>query len=409
MRKEKYIEERYSESTSNEKKTLLAFVINMPLPNGDKFYQRFRIKDYVSQGAAFKDAVRVRNRQIEQIRLAEKGIVSFDDYTVQELFDLIPANFDRRLSTYDNYKSIYGKYIKEQFGSKNIKDITEEDILSTLKRCAQICISHQVTKLKSIWRKLFIIAQRKRVIQMNLVDLVESPKSDNYTERSVSEQNITQEDFLAFCDAMSEYGHYLPNEVKNIYNRNIMLYMLKLMRITGIRSQEARAIRRNNIVFSNIERESENGTVTKTEVAYLCIRRSIGSSRVEYNVEVATKSKQSIRDIPITGDGIVLVKEILQYSKNDLLFADYYGNPFSTDDLCDYLYRVSNTCGIKVYPLLMRKSFSADLYAQGVNPAVTKKLMGHKKEDMSLNAYASASKEQLIDTTQERKYKKQEL
>ncbi len=93
-------------------------------------------------------------------------------------------------------------------------------------------------------------------------------------------------------------------------------------------------------------------------------------------------------------------------TNTDLLFADYDGNPFSSTNFSDYLARVSRSCGIKVYSLLMRKSFSADLYAQGINPAVTKKLMGHKSEDMSLNAYASAGKEELINTTANRKYKK---
>ena len=406
MRKEKYIEEKYSESVTDKKKTLVAFVVNMPLPNREKFYQRFRIKDYVNANAAFKDAIKVRDNQIELIRQAEKGIVSFDDYTVQELFDLIPSNFDRKLNTYENYNKLYGKYIKEQFGNKDIKDITEEDILSSLKKCSETCVAHHVTKVKTIWKKLFIIAQRKRVVQMNLVDLVESPKSDNVTERSMSEQNITEDDFQAFCKAMSEYGHYLPTEVNRIYNRDIMLYMLKLMRITGIRSQEARAIRRENIIFTEVESETETGDVVKVEIAYLCIRRSIGSSKTEYVTEVSTKTPQSVRNIPITGKGLNLVKEILEYSRNDLLFADYDGNPFSSTNFSDYLARVSRSCGIKVYSLLMRKSFSADLYAQGINPAVTKKLMGHKSEDMSLNAYATASSEDLINTTLNRKYKK---
>ena len=165
MRKEKYIEEKYSESKDDKKKTLVAFVVNMPLPNGEKFYQRFRIKDYVNANAAFKDAIKVRDNQTELIRQAEKGIVSFDDYTVQELFDLIPSNFDRKLNTYENYNKLYGKYIKEQFGDKDIKDITEEDILSTLKRCSETCVAHHVTKVKTIWKKLFIIAQRKRVVR----------------------------------------------------------------------------------------------------------------------------------------------------------------------------------------------------------------------------------------------------
>ena len=122
--------------------------------------------------------------------------------------------------------------------------------------------------------------------------------------------------------------------------------------------------------------------------------------------EVSTKTPQSVRNIPITGKNLNLVKEILKYSRNDLLFADYDGNPFSSTNFSDYLARVSRSCGIKVYSLLMRKSFSADLYAQGTNPAVTKRLMGHKNEDMSLNAYATASNEDLISTTLNRKYKK---
>ena len=60
---------------------------------------------------------------------------------------------------------------------------------------------------------------------------------------------------------------------------------------------------------------------------------------------------------------------------------------------------------IKVYSLLMRKSFLADLYREGVNPAVTKQLMGHKHEDMSLNAYASASDEDAFEAMMNRKYK----
>jgi integrase len=53
----------------------------------------------------------------------------------------------------------------------------------------------------------------------------------------------------------------------------------------------------------------------------------------------------------------------------------------------------------------MRKSLSADYYAQRVNPAVTKKMMGHKNEEMSLNAYASASDEDVFEAMMNRKYK----
>lgn len=406
MRKEKYIEEKYSESKADKKKSLVAFVVNMPLPNGEKFYQRFRIKDYINVQAAFKDAIKVRDRKQELIRQSREGKISFENYTVQELYDLIPSFFDRRLNTYLNISKIYNKYIRDVYGDTDIKDISEEDILLTLRNCAQVCGADYVGKLKAVWKKIFIIAQRKRIIQIDLTALVENPRSENVTERSLSEQNITEKDFQAFCEAMSKYGHYLPSDEKRIYNRNIMLYMLKLMRITGIRSQEVRALRRENIIISETESVDGNGNILKSRIAYVCIRRSIGSNKNEHVAEVSTKTPQSARDIPLSGSNIDLLKEILEYSKHDLIFANYDGKPFSSEDLSDYLYRVSKSCGIKVYSLLMRKSFSADLYREGVNPAITKRLMGHKKEDMSLNAYASAGKEELINTTANRKYKK---
>ncbi len=407
MRKEKYIEEKYS-TIKGEENTLIAYVVNMPLSDGNKHYKRFRIIDYKSEAAALKDARADRDAQMYLNRIEKinrKPEKKKEVYTVQQLFDLISVNFDRRKRTYDSYDKQYDKYIKGSFADKDIRDINEEDILSTLTLCSKNCSTHYVSKLKTLWKKLFIIAQRKRVVQMNLVDIIESPKSDKVTERSLNEQNITESDFQAFCEAMSNYGHYLPWEEDLIYNRNIMLYLLKVMRITGMRSQEGRAVKRDNIVFAEDTYTDESGNIVSEEIAYVCVRRSIGSTRDEYDVEINTKTPQSIRDIPVSGDGVNLLKEVLNYSKHDLLFARYDGTPISSDEFSDYLYRVSKSCGIKVYSLLMRKSFSADLYREGVNPAVTKRLMGHKKEDMSLNAYATTNKEELLKTAKNRKFK----
>lgn len=100
-----------------------------------------------------------------------------------------------------------------------------------------------------------------------------------------------------------------------------------------------------------------------------------------------------------------MLREVLSYHDYDLVFCDYNGGILPTSVVCGLLANVSKKCGIKVYTLLMRKSLSADFYAQSVNPAVTKKMMGHKNEDMSLNAYASASDEDAFRAMMNRKYK----
>ena len=108
---------------------------------------------------------------------------------------------------------------RDLYGSYNIKDIREADILKTLQNCASQCGANYVSKLKSVWKKIYIVGQRKRVVQTDLSHLVENPRSEIVTERSLNEQNITEEEFELFCQAMSEYGHYLPSEKEKIYNR----------------------------------------------------------------------------------------------------------------------------------------------------------------------------------------------
>ena len=66
-------------------------------------------------------------------------------------------------------------------------------------------------------------------------------------------KKISQKDFEEFLLQMQEYGHYLPNEIERIYFRQIMIYQLKVMRATGMRWQEASALKREDIQFETRE------------------------------------------------------------------------------------------------------------------------------------------------------------
>ena len=39
-------------------------------------------------------------------------------------------------------------------------------------------------------------------------------------------------------------------------------------------------------------------------------------------------------------EDIALIKEILAFTRNDIVFSDYYGNLFSSDDVLDLIHRV---------------------------------------------------------------------
>ena len=74
------------------------------------------------------------------------------------------------------------------------------------------------------------MAIEKDIVTKDLTQFIKAPKGEHITERQQSEENITEADFQKFCAAMEEYGHYLTHETEKIYNRTIMLMMLKLER-----------------------------------------------------------------------------------------------------------------------------------------------------------------------------------
>ena len=291
-------------------------------------------------------------------------------------------------------------HLSKDLDTKKLTEIQQVDVQNTLVDCASKCVAQHVRNVKSVWHKIFQVGIQLGITTIDLTLRIKTPKSNHVTERSLGEQNIAQEDFEAFCEALEEYGHYMPDDEKNIYNRKIILYAVKLMRVSGVRSQEVRALKRECVQIT----VDQHGR----KVAHVHVLASIGSTYNEKNVVRTTKTVESVRTIPIYGESVDMIRELLDYSKYDLIFSDYEGKPFSSTNFADYLRRVSESCGINVYATLLRKAFSADMYRAGVNPAVIKKLMGHKSENMSLNWYASAQAEDILSTMQMREdlYKK---
>ena len=445
MKKEKFIIERKS-TVRGKEDTTIAYVVLISYnecidgKKHRKHYNRsFNVNDYVSPAAALRAAIRERDRVLPMLKgienihynsqmdyttdeiLAllpsalrmtilnemekkheEKGYMN---QTVQELYDQIADHYSRRQGTYRHWKFQYKKYIQDDFADKLITDITVADVMKSLNACAEVCAREYVSKLKSLWSKIFSVALMLGIPVTNWSEIVDLPSSDKHTERSLSEQNITEEDFQKFCEFMSHYGNYAPIQRQQIFRRDVILYMIRFMRITGVRSAEAKAISRRNICFHNIDVTGDTGRVITVEVADVRIESETGSTRTEMNTIRETKTPQSVRTVPVNPEGARILREVMAYHDHDLVFCDYGGGILPTSVVCSLLGNVSKKCGIKVYTLLMRKSFSADLYANGVNPAVTKKLMGHKNEEMSLNAYASASDKDAFEAMMNRKYK----
>ncbi|MCH4013547.1 MAG: tyrosine-type recombinase/integrase [Solobacterium sp.] len=429
MKKEKYIEERYkirNKKTTNE---ITAFVVNIPMPDGKKYVKRYKVLDYKTANDAKKAAIRERDSVLNLIhqnkdattpedavtaiqkRLVKNKVLVESTCTVDDLYQMVPANFPRRKGTYVKLDKEYRKYIYPDYGTIDIHNISSEDILQSLQNCADHCVQQCVGNVKTIWHRIYQVAMLKGLNVTDWTTIIDVPKSEKHTTREMSEQNVTEDEFESFLSYMECYGRH--NEEWD-YNRQIIIYMLRVMRLTGLRPQEVKALTRKSIEFKEIIYfDREAGEEKKVNAVFVTVTHSVGSTHSDLVVIRDTKTISAKRTIPLSeaSGAVALFRSILDFSKYDVVFANYNGELISSDWLADHIYYVRKAYkrdtgrDIDMHATLMRKSYSADLYAQHENPAVIKQLMGHKHEDMSLNWYASAQQNDVINASFNRKFK----
>lgn len=291
--------------------------------------------------------------------------------------------------------------------------ITVEDITKSLAICADRCVQSSVTQVFSIWKMIYKVAMIEEIPVRDIPAMVDVPQSRKVNPRALKEWNITEEDFQHFCKFFSFYGGYEPWEKEKIYKRDIILYMIKLMRVTALRPQEVKALSKSDFVFGEVTfTEKISNKVITVPCVRINIVKSVGSTRTEDLTIKDVKTPQSKRAVPVLKpEDIELIKEILAFTRNDIVFSDYYGNLFSSDDVSDLIHRVrksyaSNTGkDLDFYAYLMRKSMVSDNRRDKVNPSATKLLLGHQSENIAGRWYASADDEEVLNLVYSRAYK----
>lgn len=164
-----------------------------------------------------------------------------------------------------------------------------------------------------------------------------------------------------------------------------MIYKLKVMRATGMRWQEARALKREDIQFETREYLGAEEIKQQKEIVVIHICHSVGSISDEMIAIRGTKTAFSERTLPY--DAADLFKEILSVSRHDVLFADYDRNLINLNRLTQYILDIS------------------DLRAAGVPEYIIQKFMGHKPGSAVTQVYGSPSDDILLESIVTRKYK----
>lgn len=395
---EKYIIARYS-TRAGHTNEVTAYTVFIPYYlNGAKvkYNKNFPVKDYQGKpSVALKAAKRDRDTMLpifQDLSNDRRKIVK----TVEELYTSYKELHPSSQRTYRNYDSLFRTYIQKfSLADKPIEDITEADVLTTLNACAQNCCSRNVSKLNTLWHRIFYQALKNNLRVEDYTDGLVLPKSDKeFSNAMKRKKNITEEEFQTILECARNYGVIPESDKKRLYKRKIIADMLVVMRETGIRPAEAKAIHRGNISFSIVNGE---------EVATIQIVSSIGSTKTETLTEKETKTPTSVRPVYMYGESLSVLRDVLEYSRNELIFSDYDGNPFGIDELSDYIHRISKKCGIPFTLYLLRHSFCSDLYANGVSPSTIKDLCGHASEKMSLDIYAVSETDARIEAVLNRK------
>ena len=167
-----------------------------------------------------------------------------------------------------------------------------------------------------------IFAARKELRIRFFIDEKGEPRQfvDDNKTLTIMHHEMTEEDFQKFCGFMAEYGNYAPIQKKAIFRRDIVLLMIRFMRITGIRLAEARTINRSNITFRTVTIDGKDGTQTSTEVAEVRIETEMGSTLTEMDVvnqccrQSACKCKQKVRNQGVrpSAEEILLCRSVCQ-------------------------------------------------------------------------------------------------
>ncbi|MER2226157.1 MAG: tyrosine-type recombinase/integrase [Carnobacterium sp.] len=271
--------------------------------------------------------------------------------------------------------------VVEPFGNKKLSEITRIDYQKWINDQYKIHDYSQETI--SGFHRVFMsvlndaVAEdyldKNRLLKVNL-------KKENYAPKK---KIVNIEDYYTFMETAKTV---LPNDT----------YTMLYLGTYGARRGEIYGVKINAIHF--FEKDG-------VEIAQV----DLFTSRTKrYKNGNKTKSKKGERIIIVDPYGAMLLRSQIDYSKeikknlnsimhkDDFIFIDVEsGKPVHMDKMNDAMKIVSNECGIKMHPHMLRHLFASASDIVGVDGESLRAFMGHEDEAMT-NHYTHATKESAI-------------
>ena len=352
-RNEKYITERIS------KKGVHSFEICIRM-NNQAFRKSIKISDFDTRSQALEFACQLRDETLIKMRNGY-SVSNFKkiSYLYEKTFDIFPV----RVKTRKKHDYFY-KYGIAKYGDKTIDKITSADIQESINLYAKTHTKRQVSGLLAIWRRIY---KACAMLNINVIDRTIAVIIPECKQGAHRKKEISEEDLQKFCETFLEYN--AASRTKG-YRSKAVFYAVQIMYYCGLRPAETFALMKSDIHL-------DEGYISISKAAH---------STIDSILEIgAPKTPQSIRNVPIPEQLSPILRECLEWSRNEILLSDYSGKLMDIDDIGTLVGNVAKKANVYFTLYMLRHQFSTDLHNAGTNPAVIRDLMGHESATMSLD------------------------
>lgn len=333
----------------------------------------FKYKDYGSVEETINAAVRDRDAMKCKLHGTLPQIWTVDGVYTASLKDQMIS-----VKTQERHAHFYDTAIGQWYGEREIHTITSQDVQESLNRYADTKSEDWMARVLSIWRRIY---RQCQVLDLGISDktfVVNVPKSKKPAPPKRTPADDEMIDKVVHSLTHDIQGRELKGDKPYTYDRIMLALAIRLMQYSGMRPAECFALQQKDIDLKN---------------KVIHVYKAVGSTYKETGKIIATKTSQSIRDIPMSPECLEYGETTLMQTKHTYVFANHDGSLKDIDQVASYIYTF---CRVREYDFRLydlRNNFSARLMDAGVAPAVVRDLMGHSNSVTNTTCSQSTDEE----------------
>lgn len=373
MKKEKYIRE----ITTAAGTKMLKIEIRL---YGQSFRKSIKLDGFKNKSAAWEAARQIRDEALMKLRsgyTVQKSKIPTVKTLYEKSYELLPV----RIRTRKNHDILF-RSVLDLYGNTPIDKISAADVQGSINTFAKTHSDKETSRLLSVWKRIYKVSALLEINVINRTVIITIPECQ---EARHHKKDIAPEDLEHFCDVLLTCHNGSESDQ---YRHYAVYYAIQIMKYCGLRPAEVFALTKSDINLIA-------GTISVNKAA-----RSGYDSPLEIG---KTKTKKSVRLVPIPAELKPILIDCLRWSKHDLLLADYFGKIIDIDTSNRIVIKTRKAAGVQFNMYMLRHQFSSDLFRSGTDPAVIRDLMGHESATMSLD-YATTKEEDRKKAVDKRKF-----